>query len=165
MLSCIYWGALFGGAITSILFNIPGEPWSVATTFDGYPMARSLVERIGRVNAKAFDRSLATVGVYGKVGEVKGTYDLLAALDALAARQVPLNFLAVACGTPGRLTEFYESVTGMAHRKQPLTPIRQRFGRCVRAFSLQAPSSDGSPAFWSISCLGCSSAHSIGFLM
>src|SRR5229473_3107358 len=40
LLSCIYWGALFGGAITSILFNIPGEPWSVATTFDGYPMAR-----------------------------------------------------------------------------------------------------------------------------
>jgi len=41
MLSCIYWGALFGGAITSILFNIPGEPWSVATTFDGYPMAQN----------------------------------------------------------------------------------------------------------------------------
>jgi putative tricarboxylic transport membrane protein len=40
MLSCIYWGALFGGAITSVLFNIPGEPWSVATTFDGFPMAR-----------------------------------------------------------------------------------------------------------------------------
>ena len=40
MLSCIYWGALFGGAITSILFNIPGEPWSVATTFDGSPMAQ-----------------------------------------------------------------------------------------------------------------------------
>ena len=40
MLSCLYWGALFGGAITSILFNIPGEPWSVATTFDGYPMAQ-----------------------------------------------------------------------------------------------------------------------------
>src|SRR5690348_16949978 len=40
MLSCIYWGALFGGAIASILFNIPGEPWSVATTFDGYPLAQ-----------------------------------------------------------------------------------------------------------------------------
>src|SRR5690348_8720006 len=40
MLSCIYWGALFGGAITSVLFNIPGEPWSVATTFDGYPMSQ-----------------------------------------------------------------------------------------------------------------------------
>ena len=26
LLSCIYWGALLGGAITSILFNILGEP-------------------------------------------------------------------------------------------------------------------------------------------
>jgi TctA family transporter len=41
LLSCIYWGALFGGAITSVLFNIPGEAWSVATTFDGYPMAQN----------------------------------------------------------------------------------------------------------------------------
>ncbi|WP_332698720.1 tripartite tricarboxylate transporter permease [Bosea sp. (in: a-proteobacteria)] len=41
LLTSIYWGALFGGAITSILFNIPGEPWSVATTFDGHPMAQN----------------------------------------------------------------------------------------------------------------------------
>src|SRR4030065_76820 len=41
LLASIYWGALYGGSITSILFNIPGEPWSVATTFDGYPMAKS----------------------------------------------------------------------------------------------------------------------------
>ena len=40
LLTSIYWGALFGGAITSVLFNIPGEPWSVATTFDGYPLAK-----------------------------------------------------------------------------------------------------------------------------
>src|SRR5471032_1316017 len=40
LLSSIYWGALFGGSVTSILFNIPGEQSSVATTFDGYPMAR-----------------------------------------------------------------------------------------------------------------------------
>lgn len=40
MLSCIYWGSLFGGAITSIVFNIPGCSYSVATTFDGYPMAK-----------------------------------------------------------------------------------------------------------------------------
>src|SRR3569623_1637480 len=40
MLSCIYWGSLIGGAITSVLFNIPGESHSVATTFDGYPMAQ-----------------------------------------------------------------------------------------------------------------------------
>jgi putative tricarboxylic transport membrane protein len=39
-LAAIYWGALFGGVITSVLFAIPGEPWSVALIFDGYPMAR-----------------------------------------------------------------------------------------------------------------------------
>ncbi len=55
MLSCIYWGALFGGAITSILFNIPGEPWSVATTFDGYPMAQQ--GRAGEAMTAAFTSS------------------------------------------------------------------------------------------------------------
>jgi putative tricarboxylic transport membrane protein len=55
MLSCIYWGALFGGAITSILFNIPGEPWSVATTFDGYPMAQK--GRAAQALAAAFTSS------------------------------------------------------------------------------------------------------------
>ena len=55
MLSCIYWGALFGGAITSILFNIPGEPWSVATTFDGYPMAQQ--GQAGKALTAAFTSS------------------------------------------------------------------------------------------------------------
>ena len=55
MLSCIYWGALFGGAITSILFNIPGEAWSVATTFDGYPLAQQ--GEAGRALTSAFTGS------------------------------------------------------------------------------------------------------------
>jgi putative tricarboxylic transport membrane protein len=55
MLSCIYWGALFGGAITSVLFNIPGEPWSVATTFDGYPMAQK--GKAGQALTAAFTSS------------------------------------------------------------------------------------------------------------
>ena len=41
LLTSMYWGALFGGSTTSILFNIPGEPSSVATTFDGHPMAKA----------------------------------------------------------------------------------------------------------------------------
>jgi putative tricarboxylic transport membrane protein len=40
LLACVYWGSLYGGCICSILFNIPGEPWAVASTFDGYPMAK-----------------------------------------------------------------------------------------------------------------------------
>ena len=55
LLSCIYWGALFGGAITSILFNIPGEPWSVATTFDGHPLAQH--GRAGNALTAAFTSS------------------------------------------------------------------------------------------------------------
>jgi putative tricarboxylic transport membrane protein len=55
LLSCIYWGALFGGAITSVLFNIPGEPWSVATTFDGYPLAQQ--GRAGEALTAAFTSS------------------------------------------------------------------------------------------------------------
>jgi putative tricarboxylic transport membrane protein len=37
----IYYGALYGGAITSILLNTPGEAGSVATAIDGYPMAKA----------------------------------------------------------------------------------------------------------------------------
>jgi putative tricarboxylic transport membrane protein len=55
LLTCIYWGALFGGAITSILFNIPGEPWSVATTLDGYPLAKQ--GRAGQALTAAFTSS------------------------------------------------------------------------------------------------------------
>lgn len=40
LLAGVYWGALFGGVVTSILFNIPGEPWTVALLFDGYPLAK-----------------------------------------------------------------------------------------------------------------------------
>src|SRR5712671_6426920 len=55
LLTSLYWGALFGGAITSVLFNIPGEPWSVATTFDGHPMAKQ--GRAGEALTAAFTSS------------------------------------------------------------------------------------------------------------
>jgi putative tricarboxylic transport membrane protein len=40
MLAGIYYGAYYGGTITSVLLNVPGESASVVTTFDGYQMAR-----------------------------------------------------------------------------------------------------------------------------
>ena len=39
-LGAIYTGAIYGGAYAAILLNTPGTPSSIATTFDGYPMAR-----------------------------------------------------------------------------------------------------------------------------
>ena len=35
----LYIGGVSGGLISAILINIPGTPSSIATTFDGYPMA------------------------------------------------------------------------------------------------------------------------------
>src|SRR5688572_15711393 len=40
MLAAIYYAAMYGGTITSILLNTPGESATVASTFDGYPLAR-----------------------------------------------------------------------------------------------------------------------------
>src|SRR6187431_3549629 len=40
MLSAIYYGAMYGGTITSVLINVPGEAASVVTCFDGHQMAR-----------------------------------------------------------------------------------------------------------------------------
>ncbi|MDZ5695923.1 tripartite tricarboxylate transporter permease [Chelativorans sp. M5D2P16] len=41
MLGAIYTGAIYGGAYAAILVNTPGTPSAIATTFDGYPMAKS----------------------------------------------------------------------------------------------------------------------------
>jgi putative tricarboxylic transport membrane protein len=40
LISGIFFGSQYGGAITSILVNIPGEATSIVTCFDGYPMAK-----------------------------------------------------------------------------------------------------------------------------
>ncbi|MFO1184786.1 MAG: tripartite tricarboxylate transporter permease [Bauldia sp.] len=88
LLSSIYWGALFGGAITSILFNIPGEAWSVATTFDGYPMAVN--GRAGEALTAAFTGSF--------IGALSGILliTLVAPLVARFALQFgPAEFFAV----------------------------------------------------------------------
>ena len=39
-LGAIYTGAIYGGAFAAILVNTPGTPSAIATTFDGFPMAR-----------------------------------------------------------------------------------------------------------------------------
>lgn len=40
MLAGIYYGAMYGGRISSILVNLPGDAAAVVTTFDGYPMTK-----------------------------------------------------------------------------------------------------------------------------
>jgi putative tricarboxylic transport membrane protein len=40
-LGAVYMGAIYGGSFSAILINTPGTPSSIATTFEGYPMAKS----------------------------------------------------------------------------------------------------------------------------
>src|SRR5512134_4129731 len=75
VLSSMYWGALFGGSTTSILFNIPGEPSSVATTFDGYPLARQ-----GRAA-----EALATAFVAAGFGALAGVVVVTLIADSIAS--------------------------------------------------------------------------------
>ena len=41
LLAGVYYGAIFGGSTSSILLNAPGVAGTVATSFDGYPMAQA----------------------------------------------------------------------------------------------------------------------------
>ena len=96
MLSCIYWGALFGGAITSILFNIPGEAWSVATTFDGYPMAQQ--GKAAEALTAAFTSSFIGSLVGGPADHVPGARHRLVRAAVRAAgilRGLPADVLLV----------------------------------------------------------------------
>src|SRR3546814_63944 len=66
MLAAIYYGCQFGGTITSVLLNVPGEASSAVTCLDGHPMAKA-----GRAGAaltvaaggSAIAGVLATIGL------------------------------------------------------------------------------------------------------
>ena len=74
MMAGVYYGAVFGGSTSSILINAPGVASTVATSFDGYPMARR--GQAGRALALAAFASFAG-GTFGAVA-------LLAFANALA---------------------------------------------------------------------------------
>ena len=40
MLAGIFYGAMYGGSVTSILLNVPGEASSILTAIDGYQMTK-----------------------------------------------------------------------------------------------------------------------------
>jgi len=124
MLSCIYWGALFGGAITSILFNIPGEPWSVATTFDGYPMAQK--GQAARALTAAFTSSF--VGALVAV--------LLVTFLAPLVAQFALNFGPPELFTVQLLT--FASFIGMSKEAHVKTLLSMMLGFALAAVGLDS---------------------------
>jgi putative tricarboxylic transport membrane protein len=90
MLCAIFYGTTYGGTITSVLLNTPGEAASAVTTFDGYAMTK-----LGRAGAAL---TIAAVGSF--VGGTIATVGLVAAAK-------PLGELGLLIGPP----EFFALVT------------------------------------------------------
>lgn len=80
-LAGVYYGAMFGGAITSILLGIPGDAPSVMTVLDGYPMAQR------GEGGRALGMSVFASFVGGLLG-----------LIGMVALSVPISKMALAFG-------------------------------------------------------------------
>jgi putative tricarboxylic transport membrane protein len=88
-LTSIYTGAGFGGSVPAVLMNIPGTSSAVATTFDGYPMARQ-----GRHN-QALGVALAS-SVVGTLSSYILLLFLIAPVSAVVLKMGPLEMFAIA---------------------------------------------------------------------
>ncbi|MEV0613222.1 tripartite tricarboxylate transporter permease [Nonomuraea sp. NPDC050404] len=86
MLAGIYYGAQYGGTITSVLISTPGEAASVVTAIDGYQMARK-----GRAGAAL---SIAAIGSF---------FAAIVSLILLVAMAPPFAKLALDFGPPENL--------------------------------------------------------------
>lgn len=62
LLGAVYGGSVYGGSISAVLLNIPGAPANLATTWDGYPMAKR------GEGARAIQLSVAASVIGGLVG-------------------------------------------------------------------------------------------------
>jgi len=74
LMTSVYYGAMYGGRISSILLNIPGDEPAVMTTLDGYPMAK---------NGRAGD-ALVLSGFASFVGAFLATIGLMLLAPMLA---------------------------------------------------------------------------------
>lgn len=74
LMTSVYYGAMYGGRISSILLNIPGDEPALMTTLDGYPMAKA---------GRAGD-ALVISGVASFVGAFLATLGLMLLAPLLA---------------------------------------------------------------------------------
>ncbi|PAU77456.1 tripartite tricarboxylate transporter permease [Halomonas salipaludis] len=88
-LTSMYTGAGFGGSVPAILMNIPGTSSAVATTFDGYPMARD-----GRHN-EAMGVAL-TSSVFGMLLSYSVLFLVISPLADIVLGIGPLEMLVIA---------------------------------------------------------------------
>ncbi len=101
MIAAILYGSMYGGTITAVLLNVPGEPSSVATTIEGFQMAKQGRGGPALVIAAVGSFVGATIGI---VGMVVAAPVAMAALT-LGAREyfaIAVLGLALVVGLSGR---------------------------------------------------------------
>jgi putative tricarboxylic transport membrane protein len=83
----IYFGALYGGSITSILMNVPGESGHVMTAIEGYPLAKSGRAGVAltiSITGAVIAGTIATLGLSFAAPLVAGLASNLQATDYFA---------------------------------------------------------------------------------
>lgn len=115
MLAGVYYGAMFGGAVTSILLGIPGDAPSVMTVIDGYPMAKN--GQAGRALGLATYASFIG-GFIGLVGltlmaQIVSRYALLFGPVEMTALMVLSLSLVTILGNDDRLKSFLSLGLGL----------------------------------------------------
>lgn len=125
MIAGIYYGTMYGGTITSVLLNLPGEASSVVTTFDGYQMARQ-----GRAGPAL---GIAAIGSFvGGMVAVVGMIGLAPVLARLAVGFGPAEFAALAVlgitmvcylGTRSVVRSLFAAVVGLALATVGVDPV------------------------------------------
>ncbi len=114
LLTSVYYGAMYGGRISSILLNIPGDEPALMTTLDGYPMARK-----GQAG-----EALALSGIASFVGSFFATWGLVflaPLLVKLALLFGPAEYFAL-------YTLAFATLGGIASRNQAKAAIAAAIG-------------------------------------
>ena len=116
MLSAIYYGAMYGGTITSVLINVPGEAASVITCFDGHQMAKQ-----GRGGTAL---GIAAIGSF--IGGIAATIALIVVAP-------PLARLALSFGPPEFFALMLVGLCLITGSRRAVAGGRPRHGRARAA--------------------------------
>ena len=146
-LAAIYYGAMYGGAISSVMLGIPGASTAVATTFDGRPMA---------LKGKA-DYALIAAATASFVG---GTISVI--LFTLFAP--PLAEVALAFGPPEEFALMilaFATFIGLGGDDIPKTFFSIFIGLAMSAVGLDVVSGEPRLVFWELPGF----FHGINFLV
>ena len=122
LLTSVYYGAMYGGRISSILLNIPGDEPAMMTTLDGYPMTQQ-----GKGG-----EALAISGIASFVGAFLATWGLVFLAPALVSVALlfgPAEYFAL-------FTLAFATLGGIASRNQAKAALAAGIGLAIGTVGL-----------------------------